>query len=87
MLRSYDEMICINKYENNILNFKCTNCNKEVSIKTEVVNDNTVKDIIIKCPYCEEEGVLFVLRCKDDYMSSILLNKLQDLRNKYYEEC
>ena len=80
-------MICINEYSAVGVDFTCTVCDKEMSLEFKnSIKDNSVQNITVECAQCGDVGELSVLKCKDEFMASTLLGKLQKLKEDMEED-
>ena len=79
-------MINIQKYRDGVVSFYCSRCDKHYEVEiSDMLEDNCALDIDIVCPACCDTGILFFLKCKDEYLSKSLNAELMVLKENRYK--
>jgi hypothetical protein len=71
-------MIRVFAYEDGKIGYNCEDCDRTFTEDiTERITDNCALDVDVICKECGELGVLYFIRCTEEYMAKELMAKIQ----------
>ena len=71
-------MIRVFAYDNGKIGYNCEDCSQTFTEDIlERITDNCALDVDVICKACGESGVLYFIKCTEEYMAKELIAKIQ----------